>query len=127
VTVDSEQRLGQTLLQLARTMGKKDPRSIRIELKISHEELSEMLGTTRPRVSLFMERFRHLGLIETNKEHFLIIKENQLTDYLPQMPRRIPRVARIFFEICTILDRIPFRVRVSLSHTSQETYAITRT
>ena len=31
VTVDSEQRLGQTLLQLARTMGKKDPRSIRIE------------------------------------------------------------------------------------------------
>jgi CRP-like cAMP-binding protein len=28
VTVDSEQRLGQTLLQLARTMGKKVPRSI---------------------------------------------------------------------------------------------------
>jgi CRP/FNR family cyclic AMP-dependent transcriptional regulator len=48
VTVDSEQRLGQTLLQLARTMGKKDPRSIRIELKITHEELSEMVGTTRP-------------------------------------------------------------------------------
>jgi hypothetical protein len=35
VTVDSEQRLEQTLLQLARTMGTKDPRSIRIELKIS--------------------------------------------------------------------------------------------
>ena len=41
VTADSEQRLGQTLLQLARTMGKKDPRSIRIELKISHDELSD--------------------------------------------------------------------------------------
>ena len=51
VTVDSEQRLGQTLLQLARTMGKKDPRSIRIELRITHEELSEMVGTTRPRIS----------------------------------------------------------------------------
>src|ERR1041384_4963847 len=50
VTVDSEQRLGKTLLQLARTLGKKDPRSIRIELKISHEELSEMVGTTRPRI-----------------------------------------------------------------------------
>jgi hypothetical protein len=34
VTVDIEERLGQTLLQLARTMGKKDPRSIRIELRI---------------------------------------------------------------------------------------------
>ena len=85
VTVDSEQRLGQTLLQLARTMGKKDPRSIRIELKISHEELSEMVGTTRPRVSLFMQRFHNLGLIETNRDRFLIIKEKKLTGYLAQI------------------------------------------
>jgi CRP/FNR family transcriptional regulator, cyclic AMP receptor protein len=85
VTVDSEQRLGQTLLQLARTMGKKDPRSIRIELKISHEELSEMVGTTRPRVSLFMQRFHNLKLIETNRDRFLVIKEKKLTEYLAQI------------------------------------------
>jgi len=85
VTVDSEQRLGQTLLRLGRTMGKKDPHSIRIELKISHEELSEMVGTTRPRVSLFMQRFHNLGLIETNKDRFFIIKENKLANYLAQI------------------------------------------
>ena len=85
VTVDSEQRLGQTLLQLARSMGKKDPRSIRIELKITHEELSEMVGTTRPRISLFMQRFHNLGLIETNADHFLIIKEKKLVAYLAQI------------------------------------------
>jgi CRP-like cAMP-binding protein len=85
VTVDSEQRLGKTLLQLARTMGKKDPRSIRIELRISHEELSEMVGTTRPRISMFMQRFRNLGLIEMSTEHFLIIKENKLAAYLAQI------------------------------------------
>ena len=85
VTVDSEQRLGKTLLRLARTLGKKDPRSIRIELKISHEELSEMVGTTRPRISMFMQRFRNLGLIETNADRFLIIKENKLTSYLAQI------------------------------------------
>jgi CRP/FNR family cyclic AMP-dependent transcriptional regulator len=85
VTVDSEERLGQTLLQLARTMGKKDPRSIRIELKITHEELSEMVGTTRPRISLFMQRFHNLGLIETNADHFLIIKEKKLAAYLAQI------------------------------------------
>ena len=85
VTVDSEQRLGQTLLQLARTMGKKDPRSIRIELKITHEELSEMVGTTRSRISLFMQRFRNLGLIETNEDHFLVIKEHNLDAYLAQI------------------------------------------
>lgn len=85
VTVDSEQRLGQTLLQLARTMGKKDPRSIRIELKISHDELSDMVGTTRPRISLFMQRFRNLGLIESNRERFLVIKEKKLIDYLARI------------------------------------------
>ena len=74
VTVDSEQRLG-----------KKDPRSIRIEPKITHEELSEMVGATRPWIGMFMQRFHNLGLIETNADHFLIIKEKKLTDYLAQL------------------------------------------
>lgn len=82
VTVDSEQRLGKTLLQLAGALGKKDQHSTRIELKISHEELSEMVGTTRPRISLFMQRFRNLGLIETNLDRFLVIHEKQLAAYL---------------------------------------------
>jgi hypothetical protein len=41
VTEDSEQRQGKTLLRLARTLGKKDPRSIRIELKISAATVRE--------------------------------------------------------------------------------------
>ena len=85
VTVDSEQRLGKTLLNLARSLGKKDPRCVRIESKITHEELSKMVGTTRPRISVFMQRFKNLGLIETNADHFLIIKENRLTAYLSQL------------------------------------------
>ena len=84
VTVDSEQRLGKTLLQLARTLGEKNTQSTRIELKISHEELSEMVGTTRPRISFFMQRFRNLGLLETNREHFLVVNEKKLSDYLNQ-------------------------------------------
>jgi len=82
VTVDSEQRLGKTLLQLARKLGKRDPGSIRIKLRISHEELASMVGTTRPRISVFMQRFHNLGLIETSVEHHLIIKEDKLTAYL---------------------------------------------
>jgi CRP/FNR family transcriptional regulator, cyclic AMP receptor protein len=85
VTVDSEQRLGKTLLSLARSLGKKDPRSIRIELKITHEELSTMVGTTRPRISVFMQRFKNLGLLETNADHFLVIKEHKLEAYLAQI------------------------------------------
>jgi len=85
VTVDSEQRLGKTLLRLARTMGKRDPHSIRIELKISHEELSRMVGATQSRVSIFMQRFHNLGLIETNPDEFLVIKEVKLADYVANL------------------------------------------
>lgn len=84
LTVDSEQRLGKTLLQLARKLGKHDPRSIRIEQRITHEELAAMVGTTRPRISTFMRRFRELGLIEFSAERFLIVKEMKLSAYLGQ-------------------------------------------
>jgi CRP/FNR family cyclic AMP-dependent transcriptional regulator len=85
VTVGSELRLGKTLLRLARTMGKKDPHSIRIELRISHEEFSEMVGTTDSRIDIIMQRFHNLGLIETNADDFLVIKEAKLADYLAQI------------------------------------------
>jgi CRP-like cAMP-binding protein len=82
VTVDSEQRLGKTLLQLAQTLGKKDQQNTRIELNISHDVLSKMVGTTRPRISVFMKRFRSLGLIETGLDRSLIVEGKKLTNYL---------------------------------------------
>ena len=82
ITVDSEHRLGQTLLLLARKIGQLDARRTRIKHKITHEELSEMVGTTRPRITEFMRKFRDLGLIETSREHHLIIDEKRLTEYL---------------------------------------------
>ena len=84
LTVDSEQRLGKILLRLARKLGKQDPRSLRIEQRITHGELAAMVGTTRPRISTFMMRFRELGLIEFSAERFLIIKELKLSAYLGQ-------------------------------------------
>ena len=82
ITVDSEHRLGETLLLLAHKLGQPDPRSTRIEQKITHEELSAMVGTTRPRITRFMCRFRALGLVEITPERFLIIKEEKLAAYL---------------------------------------------
>ncbi len=85
VTVDSEQRLGAILLDLARRLGKQDPRSIRIEQRITHEELAAMVGTTRQRVCGFLQHFRDLGLIELSAERFLIVKESKLAEYLAQI------------------------------------------
>jgi len=80
-TADGEHRLAATLLRLARKLGKQDPRSLRLEEPISHQELSEMVGTTRPRVTEFMRRFRDRGLIEFSGP-FLIVKEHALIEYL---------------------------------------------
>ena len=60
----SEKRLARVLLLLA-NFGK-EGRPEKIIPKISQETLAEMVGTTRPRVSFFMNRFRRLGLIDYN-------------------------------------------------------------
>jgi CRP/FNR family transcriptional regulator, cyclic AMP receptor protein len=60
----SKKRLARTLLLLANfgKEGKPEP----IIAKIRQETLAEMIGTTRPRVSFFMNKFRKLGFIEYN-------------------------------------------------------------
>jgi CRP/FNR family transcriptional regulator, cyclic AMP receptor protein len=60
----TEKRLARTLLLLAR-YGKKDQPE-RILQNVSQETLAEMIGTTRPRVNMFMNKFRKLGFIEYN-------------------------------------------------------------
>ena len=56
--------MARTLLLLAR-YGKQD-KPVRVVPKISQETLAEMIGTTRSRVSHFMNKFRKLGFIEYN-------------------------------------------------------------
>ena len=60
----TEKRLARVLLLLA-NFGK-EARPEPINAKISQETLAEMIGTTRSRVSHFMNKFRELGFIEYN-------------------------------------------------------------
>jgi CRP-like cAMP-binding protein len=60
----SEKRLARLLLLLA-NFGK-ESRPEPVIAKISQETLAEMIGTTRSRVSFFMNKFRKLGFIEYN-------------------------------------------------------------
>lgn len=62
----SEKRLARVLLLLAQ-FGKEGKPEIVVP-KLSQESLAEMVGTTRSRVSFFMNRFRKLGFIEYNGE-----------------------------------------------------------
>jgi CRP-like cAMP-binding protein len=60
----SEKRLARVLLLMANfgKEGRQEP----VLAKISQETLAEMVGTTRSRVSYFMNKFRKLGFIEYN-------------------------------------------------------------
>jgi CRP/FNR family transcriptional regulator, cyclic AMP receptor protein len=60
----SEKRLARTLLLLSRYGRESEPQMVRP--KVSQEMLAEMIGTTRSRVSFFMNKFRKLGFIHYN-------------------------------------------------------------
>jgi len=60
----SERRLARTLLLLANFGNEGEPEPV--PANISQETLAEIIGTTRSRVSHFMNKFRRLGLIDYN-------------------------------------------------------------
>ena len=59
-----EKRLARTLLLLARYGDERTPRHVLP--RISQDQLAEMVGTSRARVSVFMNKFRKLGFIKDN-------------------------------------------------------------
>jgi CRP/FNR family cyclic AMP-dependent transcriptional regulator len=60
----TEKRLARTLLLLARYGREGQPQTVLA--KISQETLAEMIGTSRSRVNLFMNKFKKLGFIRYN-------------------------------------------------------------
>jgi CRP-like cAMP-binding protein len=86
----SEKRLARILLLLAE-FGEPD-KPEHLVPPITQETLAEMIGTTRSRVSFFMNRFRKLGLIEYNgrirvhKSLLNVVLLDQFTEPNPERP-----------------------------------------
>jgi CRP-like cAMP-binding protein len=82
----SEMRLARALVMLANYGSGIGPGSIPIS--VSQETLAEMIGTTRPRVNFFMNKFRKLGLIDYNGKlevhkallNFVLHQERRISD-----------------------------------------------
>src|ERR1700694_4080944 len=83
----SEKRLARMLLLLAHfgKEGRPEP----IIAKISQETLAEMIGTTRSRVSPFMNKFRDLGFIDYNGR--LEVHSSLLSVVLNEQPNTVKR------------------------------------
>jgi CRP-like cAMP-binding protein len=101
----SEKRLARILLLMAEYGEPGEPET-QIP-PISQETLAEMIGTTRSRVSFFMNRFRKLGFIEYNgriQVHKSLLKvvlhdrmpsDNAVKPGVPNAPRRGPKLAKV--------------------------------
>jgi CRP-like cAMP-binding protein len=73
----SEKRLARVLLKLARLPQHANAKDASLPM-LSHETLAEMVGTTRSRITHFMNKFRTMGLIDYNGE--LTVRTELLTD-----------------------------------------------
>lgn len=83
VIVDNERRLGTILLHLVKSIGKSNAHGTVIH--ISYEELSKMIGMSRPRISFFMQKFCNLGFVTKMAEERYVIEEQKLFNYLAQI------------------------------------------
>jgi hypothetical protein len=109
----SEKRLARILLIMAE-FGKPGERDTFIP-PISQETLAEMIGTTRSRVSFFMNRFRTLGYInyngriQVNKSLLNVVLLDQLPDHNSKRPL-LPSIKAILKPVIPLVEAFKRKV-----------------
>jgi CRP-like cAMP-binding protein len=71
--LDLPARLARVLLRLVRDYGKETPTGIQIDLPITHQELADMCGASRPRTSEQLQRFRRQQIIGPESRGFEVV------------------------------------------------------
>ncbi len=85
----AEQRLGRLLLRLATSRGRKGRIGLRdmVTVSVSHNELAQLAGMSRPHVTVTMGRLRRRGLVQYEREGLVRVVVASLTDYLGRIVR----------------------------------------
>ena len=76
----SYNRLAKILLQLCEEHGKETPKGTVIPLRLTHEDLANLIGTTRETVTTQMIRFRRMGLVK-RQDRFLVVNKPRLEEF----------------------------------------------
>ena len=76
----SYNRLKKVLLRLCEEHGKETPKGTMIPLRLTHEDLANLIGTTRETVTTQMIRFRRMGLV-TRQDRFLVVNKSRLEEF----------------------------------------------
>jgi hypothetical protein len=76
--MSAERRLAKALVEYGQKGGSLDGPYWRFEHRISHQELSLVVGTTRPRITAFMQRFQQLGIVDQSGGALRVHREKAL-------------------------------------------------
>ena len=85
----AEQRLGRLLLRLASSPGRKGNIGLRdsVAVSVSHNELAQLAGMSRPHVTVTMGRLRRRKLVNYEREGLVRVEVTSLTEYLGRIVR----------------------------------------
>jgi CRP/FNR family cyclic AMP-dependent transcriptional regulator len=76
----SYNRLAKVLLRLCEEHGKETPTGTVIPLRLTHEDLANLIGTTRETVTTQMTRFRRRGLVK-RQDRLLVVNRSRLEEF----------------------------------------------
>ena len=74
-------RLAKELLHLAEDLGDETPRGTRVSLRLTHEDLSSLIGSSRETVTLLIHKFEEMGLLRREGRE-LYLNRDRLAEYL---------------------------------------------
>ena len=77
---DAPARLAHLLINLSDSFGRDVPEGRALKTKVTHQELANLIGTTRETVSLTLGQFRQTGLIAMEKRQITILDQKGLTE-----------------------------------------------
>ena len=77
----SYHRLARVLLQLSEKYGEEVPNGTLINVRLTHEDLANLIGTSRETVTTQLNKFTRLGLVKRQARHFVVAK-SKLTDFV---------------------------------------------
>jgi CRP/FNR family cyclic AMP-dependent transcriptional regulator len=78
------ERIALALLELAENFGTDDPRGLRLTVSTRHQDLAELVGASRPRVTEYLNEFERKRMIIRSDRH-LIVKRDRLVSFLAQV------------------------------------------
>jgi CRP/FNR family transcriptional regulator len=76
----SYHRLSKVLLQLCEEHGQETPKGTLIPLRLTHEDLANIIGTTRETVTTQLNKFRRMGLVK-RQDRFLVVNRKRLEEF----------------------------------------------